>query len=93
MKVEIRTKHFSYHLAGRPSFFHIEDTQMEANEICVAGWAVGTDKGDLIVGTVVSYRKGDVVTHLKSHDHVYIKNLPGRKVTAVYPIKDYCIVS
>lgn len=91
--VGIRTESFrkrGFHLHADPMFIHIEDEHMEADEVCLAGWVIGRDKGgDLLVGTVVSYRKGDTIIPCVSHDHSYIKSLSGRKVSGFYPIKKW----
>ena len=85
--VGIRTTAFKgHHLSGNPVYIHFTDEHMLATEVCLAGWIVGRDKGDLLVGTVVSHRDGDVIAHYTSHDHVYVKDLPGRKIVSVSAI-------
>lgn len=72
-----------YLLVGPPCLVLIEDEQMEADQIALAGYFVEGDRGSLIVGTVVAARFGEDIVREPSHDHVYVQNLPGRRVVDV----------
>lgn len=70
----------------RPEQIVIEDTEMHADAICIVGWVVWCDRParaeQLIVGTVIRQRINGQIEELCSHGHIYIKNLPGRKISS-----------
>lgn len=72
----------------RPERFVIEDDHMVAEAFVLVGWPVFSDRGPVqtyLVGTVIGNRIDGRVEDALSHEHVYIKNLPGRRVVDITP--------
>lgn len=73
-----------YKIHGAPMLIHIEDEHVTADEFVLAGWVGYNDKGEgRLVGSVVAVRIGSDINHTVTHEHVYMKDLPGRKITHV----------
>lgn len=70
----------------RPEQIIIEDDAMKAEALVIVGWVVFPERGtakEYIVGTVIRQRVNGHIQELCSHEHVYIKRLPGRRVASV----------
>lgn len=80
----------TYKPVGPPLLIHIEDEHMQADEVVIAGWVCDSKgtTGKIVLGTVVVSRTDGTVTRMRSHDHIYLLDLPGRKVTGVYPLSE-----